>query len=222
MANKSYAVVFDYETNGLAINELDPLQLACLVIDLHTLTVVPGSLFNSYIRPADIEKMDDTPGKRRALEVNGITRDMVKDAPSLPAVTKAFRDHVKKFGSGPRERHAGGKNIRAFDIPILDRCCREAGIAAKDGTNGLFDNRVVYDIDDDMERWFRWTGIVENCRLDTIRTHFGMTFEGAHDASVDVRQEGWLLIKLLRLYRTLAERVSFAGSAASDGGLLAT
>jgi hypothetical protein len=48
-----------------------------------------------------------------------------------------------------------------------------------------------------------------------------MTFDGAHDAAVDVRQEGWLLIKLLKLYRTLAERVSFAGSASGDGGLLA-
>lgn len=212
--------VIDFETNDLAIPTLFPLQLACVAVDPQKLTLVPGSQFDSFIRPADFAQLDDTPNKKKALEINGIAKAALEQAPGADAVVRAFRDHVKKFSRGAMRPYASGKNIRTFDIPILDRLCREAGIADKDGRNPIFDQRVQFDIDDDLERFFRHTGIIPDIRMDTVRDFFGMTKDGAHDARLDVLQEGWLLVKFLRLYRDLAPRIPFAGAARANGGVL--
>lgn len=208
--------VLDTETNSLCTNTLQLLQVACVAFDPVKLAIVPGSEFASYCRPTDWATLDDTPDKKRALEINGIPRAELENAPSPHAVMKAFRDHVKKFARGVARPHAGGKNIRTFDLPILDRFCREAGIADKDGFNPMFDRRVQYDADDDLERWFRHVeGEMPSLSMDNVRDYFGISKVGAHNAVKDVQDEARIIMKFLQLYRTLLPRIPFRGALAT-------
>lgn len=213
-------LVFDFETNGLQIDELQILQVACVAIDPKQLTIIPNSEFDSYIRPQDWATLDDTPDKQRALSINKIPREVLEKAPGAEAVMKAFRDHAKKFTKGVARPHAGGKNIRTFDLPILDRFCREAGIAGKDGKNPIMDARVQYDIDDHLEYWFRHCGEFESLSMDTMRDYFGIPKEGSHNAVKDVQDEAWIILKFLRLYRALLPKVQFRNSAAAGMALV--
>lgn len=208
--------MLDTETNGLQTDTLQLLQVACVAIDPQKLALVPGSEFDSYCRPTDWATLDDTPDRKRALEINGIQKADLEAAPGPHAVMKAMRDHVKKFTKGAMRPHAGGKNIRAFDLPILDRYCREAGIEDKDGRNPMFDSRVQYDIEDHLEYWFRHTDELPSLSMDNVRDYFGISKQGSHNAVKDVKDEAWLLVKFLKLYRTLLPKIPFRGAAASS------
>lgn len=203
-----YIVVFDFETWSLDTARCEVVQVACLAMDYRSLKVVPGSEFSSYIKPLDRDNFD-----QRAIDVNGITHAKVEDAPELEAVWGRFAEHVYRYN--PRGKSPftapipAGKNILKFDMPIYERLARKYKTTDSGGKPNLFHERIDFDVEADLRRWFGHTDEMENLKMDTLRKYLGLPKEGAHDALVDVRQTAMLLASFHGLYRKSGKRVKF-------------
>jgi len=218
-------VVLDFETNGLDVNTLVPVEIACLALDPDKLTVIPGSEFQSLIRPHDMVTLDDTEDKRKALAVSAIPRDEIEKAPVVEAVVGAFVAHLKKL-CGKKKAIACGYNIERFDIPLFDHLCRQYGHVGKDGRNKSFRGGVIFDLKQDINRLFFQCKRLVDPSFDGVRNYFGMTYgtkgtlDAAHRAMFDVRQEAWLAAKMLNFYQSVRSRTVFTGTARATGGLI--
>jgi DNA polymerase III epsilon subunit-like protein len=212
-------VVFDMETNGLDIDTCECVEIACVALDPNKLTIIPGSEFESLARPIDLDTVDDTDKKREALSVSGITKEMLRNAPVRPAVIDGFLKHIKKI-TGRKKAIPCGFNISLFDLPLLNRFCREQKLADKAGNNPVFREGVIFDWKHDLFRWWFQDEKGPIPSFDGLRKFFGMSQEGAHRAYFDCLQEAWVTVKMLTLYQSLRPRVPFAGSAKNCGGVL--
>lgn len=217
--NDAPLLVMDFETNGLSVETCCPVQLACLALDPVSLRVIPGSEFDTKMRPVILDTVDDTEEKRKALEINGLTKEDLADAPEVSVGIKRFVEHVKGLNK-KKVVYAAGYNLRNFDLPLLDRLCRDHGLANKRGENPIFSRSAVFDLKDDIVRWFFAANDLNNISFDGLRRYFGLSSDGAHQAMVDVRQTAWMLTKMLRLYAELKPRIQFRGSAAATGGII--
>jgi len=194
-------LILDTETWSLDTQTCEIVELAAIVLDGETLDTIEGGEFQSYIKPVKWDNYD-----KRAIEVNKITPELLQDKgrerkPTFEAFEsfcKQFRIKGMKFGSEPI---AAGKNIKAFDLPIIDRVCREEGMASKDGLNKFFNRRIILDLEDVLWFWFRgYKGEKPpSMKMDDLRPYFGLSSEGAHGALVDVKQEALLLKRFLQL-----------------------
>jgi DNA polymerase III epsilon subunit-like protein len=213
--------VFDFETWGRQPATCEVVQVAGLALDPHRLRVVPGSEFASYLRPVDVTNYQE-----EAIQTNGITPEMVKDAPERGAVWQRFAEHVRRYnpkGNSPFTAPIPcGKGMRAFDLPIANRLCVAHGIVDKDKQPNLFHQRLLVDLEDDFYRWFCHLDDIEKYSLDAVRDYLGIPRAGAHDARVDVRQTSDIVLRFLGLYRGLAHKVKFKDSFAVAGQPAAT
>lgn len=219
-AQPKYVFVFDFETGGtithvdgrLDADAVEPIQIAGLAIDVNSLRVVPGSTFSSMMRATSRDVL-----KQEALRVNKKTPDEIMAAPDRETVWKRFTEHVKKFNPRPGSPYTApipaGKNIRGFDLPIVEGLCRKWGPSDKSGRQTLFNQRTSIDLEDDIWRFFvHRPEELPDHKMDTVRGYFGISSDNAHDALVDVQQTTGLIIKFIKLYRTLGERVTFKDS----------
>lgn len=212
-------VVFDIETNGLDIKTLDPVEIACVALDPNKLTIVPGSKFHSLMRPEDLESVDNTDEKKDSLNICKITKEMLKDEPITKVVISAFVNHIKKI-CGKKKAIPCGYNISNFDLPLLDRLCNDFKLGDKNGKNPCFLTGTVFDLKEDINRWFFQSDRLLFPSFDSVRKLMGMKQEGAHRADFDVAQEAWLAKRLLSFYKKNSPLVAFEGAAYSDGGIL--
>ncbi len=219
-AQPKYLISFDFETCGkfsyiegrLDADAIEPIQIACEAIDFDNLRVVPGSQFCSMMRATSRDVI-----QAEALNVNKKKPDDIMAAPDRETVWKRFVEHVKKFNPRPGSPYTApipaGYNIRGFDMPIIEGLCRKWGPADKNGRQTLFNQMSMVDILQDVHRFFAHRPEdLPDMKLDTVRKYVGLSREGAHDAGVDVAQTSALVIKFIKLYRTLGERVSFKDS----------
>jgi inhibitor of KinA sporulation pathway (predicted exonuclease) len=195
--------VFDLETWSLDTKTLEAVELAAVVIDGQTLEPIQGGEFQSYMKPKDWDNFD-----QKAINVNKITHELLKEKGrergdvlrSFGTFLNQFKVKGIKFGGAPI---ASGKNIHKFDLPILDRICREEGLADKNGENKFFDQKIRLDLEDLMYHWFQ--GDVRpkpaTGKMDDLRTFFGLSHDGAHGALVDCKQTALLVRKFMALYR---------------------
>ena len=201
-------VVFDLETGGLDTTSCQILEIAAVAIDPLSWTPITSSQFHSLVRPDDEASLE--PG---AMAVNKLPIEELRKAPSDKAVFNRFSDHLRRFGgktsSSFTAPFAGGKNIRRFDLPIMDRYCRKFKMVDANGDPKLFNKVRVFDIEDHMLNWLGTTHLVENLSMDTFREFFGISHEGAHSAVIDTMQTAWTLCKFQRLYRELAPKIKF-------------
>lgn len=212
-------VVFDIETNGLDIKTLEPVEIACMALDPVKLTVVPGSKFHSLIRPENLDSLDDTDQKKESLSICKITKEMLKNEPITKVVISNFINHIKKI-CGRKKAIPCGYNISNFDIPLFDRLCNDFKLASKDGKNPCFLTGTVFDLKEDINRWFFQSDRLLFPSFDSVRKLMGMKQQGAHRADFDVSQEAWLAKRLLSFYKKNSPLVAFEGSAELDGGIL--
>lgn len=220
--NDKNIVVFDFETAGdivqkngtLDASRVVPIQIACVVLDPRKLKVIPGSEFESIMRPPEGTKLN-----AKALEINKKTEAEIWNAPGdWEAVWVRFCNHVRKYnprGASPFTAPIpAGKNIRNFDMPIAQWLCEKFNQVDKSGTQNIYSNRQSLDLEDNIFAWFEDNQELENYKMDTLREYFGLSTEGAHDAMVDVLQTAYLLRKFHHLHRDLFPRIKFKGSAA--------
>jgi DNA polymerase III epsilon subunit-like protein len=214
-------VVFDFETGGLDPNFHEAIQVAGKAYHPRTLEPYPveeGGEFCTLMKPLYPDRLQD-----EALAVNGKTRDMllgnpdkgIEPPPDQKAAWNSFVTWVNGWNTGEKKTVykapiAAGKNIRNFDlkfVEVLNRLhCKK-----KDKTV-LFNSRRQLELEDYLFSWFENSGEMPNEKMDTVREYFGMSREGAHDALVDVRQTGELLMKFLKLHRELRKRKAANGN----------
>lgn len=97
MYNKCDFAVFDFETNGLGDGK-QPVELACVIIDGHKLTVKDQGIYSSVcsIIPddeVDLYGLDKT--SQKALDVNKLTMKDIAAAPPLKKVWSDFENFLQ-------------------------------------------------------------------------------------------------------------------------------
>lgn len=112
------AVVFDTETTGTNTQTDKIVQMATVRLKNGKIVKGEGGTFNQLINP-------EMPIPEEASAVNGITDEMVKDAPNMSAVLDGFLGkHLNK------ENGAIVVYNSKFDIPLLNRTIREHNVSA--------------------------------------------------------------------------------------------
>jgi DNA polymerase III epsilon subunit-like protein len=200
-------IVFDFETNGLDTSTLFPLQIAAMAFDPIRLEPIQvNGSFNSLMRPSDMDKLDDTPNKRKALEINKKTRAMIEAAPDEAVVWKRFCEWCYQFNKKGKSIFSApipaGQNIDRFDIPIAQRLCSKYGNVSKDGMMDIFSPMTSIDLKNILFHWFHGSSELENLSMDaSIRPYFGLSKEGGHDALFDVQQTAAVIMRFQKYAR---------------------
>ena len=169
-------VVVDTETTGLrstsAILEVSAIRF---------INYSPTELFTTLIRPARY-----TAAAEKASEINGITKEMVSDAPRIWQVISSLSEFIGDF-------NIVGHNLE-FDLQFL---CRDGLILSP--KSKLYDTlslakhtlkRKKSDYDS--------TGDVENYKLATVCLYYDIFWTGAHRSSADCLATGKLFQALAK------------------------
>ena len=94
-------IVFDFETGSRNPHKTQPTQIAAIALHGRKLTLQPGGMFNSEIRPIlDDKKAIEAgfdPIEDEALEITGKNRKDLAKAPLPKTVWNKFEDFCNKF-----------------------------------------------------------------------------------------------------------------------------
>ena len=127
-------ICFDYETGGANPLTAQPTQIAAIAIHGRKLTLQPGGVFNSEIRPIiDDEKAIEAgvaPLEEKALEITRKNRKDLAKAPPPKIVWGKFAEFVNQYNwknTSFTAPIAAGFNIIGYDMPIVNRMCKEFG-----------------------------------------------------------------------------------------------
>lgn len=203
---KPFYICFDFETGGLRPDYHEAVQVAGKAYNGETLQPVPvelGGEFVSYMKPEYFDRLE--PG---AMKVNKISIETLKAAPEAKQVWLSFIDWTKSFskkGKGSALPIACGKNIRHFDLKFVHELNLKYS-PTKEKTQ-IFNNRRCIDLEDMLWLWFENDREFRSYSMDNLREYTGMPTEGAHDALVDVRQTGMVIMDILNLHRNIRSRV---------------
>jgi DNA polymerase III epsilon subunit-like protein len=203
-------IVFDFETNGLDIPTLFPIQVAAMAFNPRTLEPIKvNGTFESLMRPADMSQLDNTEQKRKALSINKKTREQIEAAPDEAVVWKQFCEWCYQFN--PRGKSfftapiAAGQNIDRFDLPIAQRLCTQYGFTDKEGKMDIFSSYTSIDLKNILYLHFQGSEEIDNLKMDTIRPYFGLSDDNSHDALQDVKDTSALLMRFLKWHRQLTQ-----------------
>ena len=216
--NRRKYFIFDFETDGVDPHSCNPVQVAAVVIDPLKLEIIPGSEFNTMMKPPGIDKDDYFTDERNgtimfhSVNQKKTPEEIVqiwKDSPEQDLAWDMFVNYIKKWNPKQDKWNApipGGANIADFDLPIAKRLNEKYGV----NNETLFWQR---DCDyADVQRlaymWFEGVSVgPPNYKVDTLREFFQMEMEGSHDALKDVQDCAELIIRFLSLTRHCAARV---------------
>lgn len=221
--------VFDFETDGSNPLECSPVQIAAVIVDPVSLKIVPDSEFNITTKPILLEnnpshKYEDSDILDFHAKVYKCTGDEVlerwKAAVPQKLAWQNFQSYLDMYHSG----HHGGKksqftapiacgyNIFRFDLKIVERFSAMYGYLNKENTSNLFYQRDVIDLMNLAFYWFESNSDIKSLSLDSLRDYLGISKDGAHDALKDVKDCANLVIRFLRLHRSLGQKVKFKDS----------
>jgi len=155
-------IVFDFETGGRNPHKCQPTQIAAIAIHARKLTLQPGGVFNSEMRPIlDDEKAIAAgfdPVEDEALEITHKTRAKLARAPLPKTVWKKFAQFCDKYNYKKTSYYApiaAGYNINGYDMPIVERMCQMYGpIDEKRDRQKLFNPIFTMDLMQHVYCWF--------------------------------------------------------------------
>ena len=150
-------IVFDLETTGVDPETDEILQIA----------IVNGAgetLLNTYVRP---ERHAEWP---KAMEVNGITPEMVEDAPRWEDIRTQVEDIFLEA------KTIAGYNIKAFDLKFIDRLSDMLPGAYV--FDAMEEFAPVHGVWNSKHQDWKWPKLAE------MAERYGVTFR-AHDALAD-------------------------------------
>jgi DNA polymerase III epsilon subunit-like protein len=213
MANRDY-IIFDFETGSRNPRKTQPTQIAALALDGRNLSL--KGAFNSEIKPildddeavaAGLDPIEDG-----ALKVTNKTREALAEAPSLKSVWTKFCKFVDQYNWKGEPFFAPipvGYNIIGFDLPIINRLCKEFGPwdEKRDGQK-LFSKVYKVDLMDNMFMWTEGDPSVKSISMDTLRERMGLSKENAHDALQDVKDTANIFIKMLKTHRAVYQNIT--------------
>jgi DNA polymerase III epsilon subunit-like protein len=214
MANRDF-IVFDFETGSRNPYRTQPTQIAALALDGRNFKV--KGQFNSEIQPI----LDDEqalaagldPVEDEALKITGKTREALQNAPTVKSVWNKFTKFVSQHnwnGDAFFNPIPVGFNIIGFDMIIINRLCEEYGPWDKDRRQQKIFSRVYkFDIMDSVFAWTESDPSVKSISMDALRERMGLSFDNAHDALQDVKDEANIFIKLMKTHRAIYQNMNF-------------
>lgn len=149
-------IIFDFETSGINSKYAEIIEISAIKIKDNNIV----QEFNTLIKPSN-------PIDPSSTAINGITDDMVIDAPNL-------REILPKFIEFLGNNILLGYNISSFDLPILRRV--SAKILNIDIHNEYLD--VLYMAREQLPD-------LSDHKLSTIASYFDISTDGAHRALTD-------------------------------------
>ncbi len=206
----NYICVFDLETTDRFVDSLFPVQIAFKMYDYYSLDEVPNGEFSTLCKPPD-----GTYFSPEAMAVHKIPMSAIELAPPVSLAWKTFVDEVQKFNPGKGKYNSpivAGYNIEGFDLKVVDRLNK---LYYGDKPPVLFNEfRGALDLMKLIQILFDTSAELGDVKFDTVRQYFGISSKDAHRADLDVRQEGELLVRLLRFFRRTAKNsfCKFKGS----------
>lgn len=228
MANIQKICVFDLETDGANPNICSPVQIAAVMIDPKKLEIIKDSEFNISLKPEALEldidyNYDDSDVLDFHAKVRGCSaKDILQSWRNFQKQEqgwKMFMSYLDMYHlrSGKKSMFtapiAAGYNINRFDLKIIERLSQKYGnVDKKENKSNVFYPRDMIDLMHMIFYWFEGNSELKNYTLDHLRDYFGIEKEGAHDALKDVRDSAEILIRFLRLHRSLGKKIKFRGS----------
>jgi len=205
MINYNKICVFDFETDGSDPRACSPVQIAAVIIDPIKLEIIPNSEFNINFKPEVLEQNNEYIYTTDILEfhskVKGCSKDdVLKEWQNYPKQQQSwnmFINYLDKYHSRSSKKSqfsapiAAGYNINRFDLKIIDRLSQKYGNVNKENTSDIFYPRDV---------------------IDSLREYFGIDKKGAHDAIKDVKDTAEIMIRFMKLHRSIASKVKFKNS----------
>lgn len=224
MINYNKICVFDFETDGTDPTQCSPIQMASVIIDPISLSIVPNSEFNVFFKPETLENNPEYEYTTDILDfhakVRGSSKESIledwKNYPSQSHSWQMFTEYLLKYHSRSNSKKsafsapiAAGYNIHRFDLKIVDRLSKKYGNTDKEGCSNIFFNRDVIDIMNLVFYWFEQNSDLKSYSMDTLRDYLGISKDGAHDALKDVVDSAEILIRFMKLHRNVASKVKF-------------
>ena len=151
-------VVFDLETTGISC-------IKDRVVEISAIKVIGGQIteeFSSLVNPECLIPF-------RASQVNGITNDMVEDAP-------VFQDVLKDFIAFIEELPLVGHNIHSFDLKFIYRDCED-----------YYGQLITNDYVDTLKMSHICLPELKKHSLEDLAAYYGVSTIGAHRALNDCR-----------------------------------
>lgn len=221
--NNNTIIVFDFEAGSPSRYKCQPTQLSAIAVDPKRLTIKPNGVFNTLLRPL---YFDDDEARQngydelqpKALELTGLTREVLATAPLLSVGWGNFVQFVDQFKIGTNKWGRPimcGYNINNYDYFIVDRLCQMyKPYSEEDEQQALFHPVHRIDLLNDLWRWTENVKINDNnsISMDSIRDWMGIDKDKAHNAMKDVFDSGFLMVKFLKMYRALFQRIKFRDS----------
>lgn len=200
--------VFDFETGSTDTATTEILQIGSVIIDCRSFKIKDE--FKTLMKPKDFDAVEDG-----ALKVNGLTREELADAPEASVMFPTWaawiqRHNINKtkssFGA-PIPVYWGGDR---FDLPIMDRYCKEYGYWDHKYDNGTLVNPIfTFDVMKHMWFWTRTLAEPKNVKLVTVAEWMGIPKaeieKGAHDGFWDAKTTARIAVKLLKLGSYMTE-----------------
>lgn len=226
MINYNKICVFDFETDGSNPKECSPVQIAAVIVDPIKLEIVPNSEFNINFKPEVLESNHEYKYTTDILDfhskVKGCSKDDVmkewKNYPKQQQSWNMFVNYLDKYHSRSSKKSqfsapiASGYNIHKFDLKIIERLSQKYGNTNKEETSNIFYPRDVIDVMGLVFFWFENNPDLKKYSMDSLREYFGIDKEGAHDAIKDVKDTADIMIRFMKLHRSLSSKVKFKDS----------
>lgn len=224
--NYNKICVFDFETDGSNPVECSPVQLSAVMVDPIKLEIIPKSEFNILFKPEVLEKDNEYQYTTDILDFHARVRNCAKEEilsqwrnyPQQDQSWKMFISYLDKYHTRSSKKSqfsapiAAGYNIHRFDLKIIDRLSKKYDNVNKENSTNIFYPRDVVDIMNLVFYWFEHSNDLKSYSLDTVREYFGISKDGAHDALKDAEDCAELLIRFLKLHRSVSSRVKFQNS----------
>ena len=218
--------VFDLETDGANPNECSPVQIAAVIVDPVKLEIVKDSEFNIMMKP---EKMEENPSNEYDNDIlnfhakvrNCQQKDIIElwqNSMSQKQAWGLFTGYLEKYHSRSTRKNefsapiASGYNINRFDLKIINRLAIKFKSVTKEENNNIFYPRDVLDLMNLIYYWFMYVDDVKSISLDNMRDYFAISKENAHDALKDVKDCANILIRFLKLHKSLSAKIQFKGA----------
>lgn len=215
MRNINKICVFDFETDGVDTPHCSPTELAAIMIEPRKLELMEGSIFESDVRPPDIDQPDYFEKHKSTILFHANNKKKSVDeiltrwrnAPTQEQVWRNFADYLLKYhtGTGNKTKFTApipaGSNIIGFDLPIADLLNQKYGIKTMWHMRDRIDAMYLFFL------WFEDLDEPEKYNMDCIREFLGMSQDGAHTAIQDVKDTAQIILKMLKVHRLTAKKV---------------
>ncbi|MBF0122149.1 MAG: 3'-5' exonuclease [Candidatus Omnitrophica bacterium] len=123
-------VILDLETTGTWIEKDKVIEIAMIKLlptggrEVYAKRINPGMTIPPVV-----------------VELTGISNEAVKDAPAFKEVAKEIVDFL-------RDADIGGFNVDKFDVPLLEREIRDAGLSLSMNARSIYDAQKVFHLNE--------------------------------------------------------------------------